>query len=1035
MRLVLFVLGLFAVIAVALPAVIQSDTLRTALARQLSTISGAEISLDGPIRLSVVPDFGIVAENISYVSEDGAVSISSARAVASVRWLSLLTNRIEISGIELENPRIALSEAKADASADSPAPTQAGDLFEIAAGYLQGLAIDRFGVSGGEVFDKSAGGTTPIATDIAIDLSVPGIDAPAAFTFSGNVDGRQVNLEGELGSLGELLARQPTAFALSAALSPAPHPGLADIEASGRIELGSDGTYRIKAGEISSAGQRMHIDAAYLPGDRPFIKASVTAETLDYSDFAPEPAASGNAGRGAGGAVDFSALRDIDLDLELRAGTIKVGNAIAQDLTVRAALQNGKLVSTVGSKQIAGGQLALDVETDFGKADPEFRGNLGLTRIDIEDLAKLAGTRAPFTGRLVSQLQYAFRGTSPAAIIDTINLRGVVGIENGAVDVPELVPVVGPGAGQIAALNARAEFATISEPFALSGSMTWNGEDVDFTAAIPLVEFLDNQRGRITVKAKSRLAAAEFSGTVDIDGDARGKIGISSGSLAGLLQWFGQDPSIPFKAISATGTLAVNSVMVGLDGARITLDDTIATGSASVDITGKPAIRADLSVNAIDVARFAGGGAAAGGSAETLDFSGLKAFDADVGLKAKRIGYGRVAGGPATAKLAVKDGIARLVVPKAAFYGGVVAVNVVANGAGRRPAVDLAVTMNGVDALPLFGDAVDFRRLEGKLDAEMAVKGGGTTTDALVRSLGGNARLVFADGAIRGIDVAKLINNLQSLIAGGYRENSDDRTEFTELSVSFAIENGIARTQDLRLLGPLVRMDGSGRVDLAAQSIDMRLNPRIVGSLEGQGSSFDVAGLGMPVIVQGPLSAPNIYPDLGNILANPDQALQLISKLGVDIGDLGTGNTDIVGVLEETLGAGGGKPANTVVKNVLQNLGQNAAGNGHTGSIPNDAQDLVSSLLQGAIGQGGRPSGVVGSIPSSAAAPSFDGPIPRPNPRRRAGRLSVLPVQEPRPAQDLTEHLVNEITPMLVPDGAGGDAAGLVNELIKGFGN
>ncbi|TIU48091.1 MAG: membrane assembly protein AsmA, partial [Mesorhizobium sp.] len=100
------------------------------------------------------------------------------------------------------------------------------------------------------------------------------------------------------------------------------------------------------------------------------------------------------------------------------------------------------------------------------------------------------------------------------------------------------------------------------------------------------------------------------------------------------------------------------------------------------------------------------------------------------------------------------------------------------------------------------------------------------------------------------------------LLAGGFKQDQAKKTTFTELGASFAIENGVAQTTDISLLGPLLRMDGSGRIDLADQTLDMRLNPRVVASLSGQGGDVAVKGIGVPVVVQGPLSAPRVYPDL-----------------------------------------------------------------------------------------------------------------------------------------------------------------------------
>ena len=78
------------------------------------------------------------------------------------------------------------------------------------------------------------------------------------------------------------------------------HPALADLSASGSIQLADDGSYRITGGEIDSIGQKMRLDASYTPGDRPFVMARIAAGALDYSDFQPaETSPAGEAGEAA----------------------------------------------------------------------------------------------------------------------------------------------------------------------------------------------------------------------------------------------------------------------------------------------------------------------------------------------------------------------------------------------------------------------------------------------------------------------------------------------------------------------------------------------------------------------------------------------------------------------------------------------------------------------------------------------------------------------------------------------------------------
>ncbi len=1065
---------LFAGVIYLLPLAFGSDSLRSMIARQVSSASGADITLAGPVRFSVFPDFGIVASDVAYLSADKAVAANAGKVVASVRVMSLLSDRIQITGIELEKPQITLSDSAAPSSADAPQTGQEEDVFEMAAGYLEKLTIDRIRIRDGEVLEDRGAGVRRIAGDLNLDLAVPGIEKPTKLAFSGTVDGTAMTFEGEIGSLRDLLNRQPSQFAFSGTMQPPPHPAVESVSVSGSIQLAEDGSYRVADGEITSAGQPMRLDAAYTPGTRDHVSVSIRAGVLDYAAFEPEAgegeandAAAGN----GGGAPDLSALRQFDVDFNLQAEALQAGDAIAQGVAVQATLKDGELDATVVSQQVAGGGLKTGVRADFNPATPAIRGYAQLSGIDIASLMQLSGVSTPLTGRLGSDLQYAFYGLDEDTIRKSVNMKGVVTIADGAAVVPELASAIGPGAENITGLNIRAEVSDIANPVDVSGTMNWNGETVGLSTSVALAGLLSGQPGPLTVEIRSKPVDARFSGTVGLDGSANGNASIETASLSGLLRWLNNDPGTPLGRFAYSGAIAATSDRVSLDNARITLDDMTATGSASVSMAGKTTITASLAVDTLDFAKLTGAGgetngggpaaapASASQSTTPVDLSALRDLDADITLKADRIGYGDVKAGPATATLSVKDGVARLTVPEAGFYDGAVSAEVVADGTGT-PAVDISARLASVSAMPFLVDAAGFTRLEGALDAAVSLKGAGGDTYALARSLDGEARVVFSDGAIRGVDVAKLFSNVQSLISSGSAEqDAGDKTEFTELSVTFAVAKGVAKTDDLKLLGPLVRMDGTGSVDLADQTIDMRLNPRVVRSLNGQGGEFDVAGLGMPIIVSGPLSGPRIYPDISNILSNPAEALQTLSGLGSLVGGLAGGASGNAGSITDLLTGGENAGADKVITGVIQQLG-NSGGNA-SGETSGETGDLVNSLLQGVLNRGG--SNRQERTNRQAALPTGDGqsdapvvreqsvsaeppagvenpelvppieivPIPQPNPLRTAS-ANDAPVQQPE--RSLTDQALDAVLPEK-QNGSGDEPRDLIKNLLNQMGN
>jgi AsmA protein len=182
----------------------------------------------------------------------------------------------------------------------------------------------------------------------------------------------------------------------------------------------------------------------------------------------------------------------------------------------------------------------------------------------------------------------------------------------------------------------------------------------------------------------------------------------------------------------------------------------------------------------------------------------------------------------------------------------------------------------------------------------------------MMSNLSGTVFAVFQDGAIRGVNVARMIRSLTSGTLSGWQDGGEQTTDLTQLSASFRIDKGQATTADLNLVGPLVRVTGAGTVDLAAKSLAFRVEPKLVMTTEGQGRTSDPVGLGIPVVIDGPWSEPRIYPDMAGILDNPDAAYAKLKEMGKGLfggngalggpGGNGPGDNPLSGKLGETLG-------------------------------------------------------------------------------------------------------------------------------------
>ena len=228
--------------------------------------------------------------------------------------------------------------------------------------------------------------------------------------------------------------------------------------------------------------------------------------------------------------------------------------------------------------------------------------------------------------------------------------------------------------------------------------------------------------------------------------------------------------------------------------------------------------------------------------------SNVKAEKVDVGLQA--------AGG----RLEVKP-------LAAALYKGNFSGDASVDANGDRFA--LKGKLNGVAIGPLLRDALNNDLLEGQGNIALDIQTGGTTVSTLKKALAGSASLSLRDGALKGINLDQAIRKARSLsgskAAAEQGASRSERTDFTEIGASFVIKNGVARNEDLSAKSPLLRLAGSGSVDIGANTIDYLAKATLVATSTGQGSQDQsgLRGVTVPVKITGALDAPRFRVDLG----------------------------------------------------------------------------------------------------------------------------------------------------------------------------
>jgi AsmA protein len=169
--------------------------------------------------------------------------------------------------------------------------------------------------------------------------------------------------------------------------------------------------------------------------------------------------------------------------------------------------------------------------------------------------------------------------------------------------------------------------------------------------------------------------------------------------------------------------------------------------------------------------------------------------------------------------------------------------------------VALKDALNGISIGPLLRDAAQQDKLEGKGNLALDVNAAGKSVNAMKRSLGGTAKVDLRDGAIKGIDIAAILRKARSALGQQQAQAAatTERTDFSALTASFNIKNGVAHNEDLDVKAPIFRISGRGDIDIGNSSLDYVTKAAVVATAKGQGGAEvdQLSGLTVPVRLSG----------------------------------------------------------------------------------------------------------------------------------------------------------------------------------------
>jgi AsmA protein len=390
--------------------------------------------------------------------------------------------------------------------------------------------------------------------------------------------------------------------------------------------------------------------------------------------------------------------------------------------------------------------------------------------------------------------------------------------------------------------------------------------------------------------AADKLALQSLSAHISVSDPALGKEPLQVAAKGDL--------SLNTKAQTLTTQLAGQ-----FDGSAI---------KATLGVTGftKPAITFDVTLEQLNLDRFGGSGSAASSvngtnnqtSATTaagasgsaaIDLSALKGHNLKGKLRVGKVVSQGLSIEQVQTEVSLNQGKLTVAPHSAQLFGGKLAGSLTVDANTNQ--FTLKENITGVRLEALLTALGQDPKVTGQGALTLDLNTTGTRIQSLEQNLAGQASVNLKDGAVKGIDIGAIINNVRAMLgkAPTQQGTGSGQTAFTELTASATIQKGIATNRDLNVKAPLFRLEGAGTVNIPQSTLDYLAKVAVVESSTGQGGQDLAAlrGVTIPIRISGKFDRPQYSVDVASLAAElaksqlGDKAQQEINKVVPGLGD------------------------------------------------------------------------------------------------------------------------------------------------------
>jgi AsmA protein len=474
---------------------------------------------------------------------------------------------------------------------------------------------------------------------------------------------------------------------------------------------------------------------------------------------------------------------------------------------------------------------------------------------------------------LISTLAHALAPNSDrAASFSEIGIQdGTVVVYDASKDVTERLE------------NAEFQVAwpSISRGFGANGHFVWRDEPVE--ASLVLSDFLAALSGDSS-GLKVKLSSAPL--TLAFDGSAsdqptlkiQGTLGIEAPSLREALRWTGDD-RLPFGGFGRFALRAQSDIgggVASLSNVNVELDGNSAEGALTLSTDSNRLVQGTLAADALDLTPYVSGMQLLARNERNwnelpITLDGFSDLNLDLRLSAASIKISTAQLGRTAVSATMHDNKLSLTVGESQAFGGVAKGTLGLASTDGGVAATSHMQFSDVDLDNCLGQVFGLHRIEGRGTLTVNLDGTGDSVLAVTRALNGTATLNASSGALTGINIEQLLRRLERRPLSGSGDFRSGRTPFDQLVVNLKVNQGVVSIDDMRILGPSVRLTVGGQASVPTRDLDLKGVAALVSNASASADEFD-----LPFVVQGPWDDPIILPDAQALIRRSGAAAPLL---------------------------------------------------------------------------------------------------------------------------------------------------------------